>query len=112
MGALDLVWHLGNLFAVAVLFGLVASAGAKLIWRRSLGAIAWKHLALGVCAAAMVVTLAGLLVFGRDGRMATYALMVVAGAAVLAWARFRRAGQRGPGQRPASRRAANAAAPR
>jgi hypothetical protein len=38
----------------------------------------------------MAVTLGGLLVFGRDGRMATYALMVLAGAAAVGWVGFRR----------------------
>lgn len=89
MGPLDLFWHLANLFAVAVLFALVATAGAKLIWRRALAAVAWRRLLLATAGAAVVVTVAGLLAFGRDGRMATYALMVVAVAAALGWAGFR-----------------------
>ena len=92
MGAIDLFWHLSNLFAVSLLFGGLAAGGAKLIWRRPLAAVAWVRLATLVSAAAVLVTVGGLLVFGRDGRMATYGLMVVAGAAVLAWAGFRRRG--------------------
>lgn len=90
MGAIDLFWHLANLFAVSLLFGLVAASGAKLLWRRALASVAWLRLALACGGAAMVVTVAGLAVFGRDGRMATYALMVPAGALALAWAGFRR----------------------
>jgi hypothetical protein len=90
MGAIDLLWHVGNLFAVAALFGVLAAAGAKLIWRRTLAATPWWRLAAMLVVVAMAVTLAGLLVFGRDGRMATYGLMVLAGAVVLAWAGWRR----------------------
>ena len=90
MGPLDLFWHLLNLFAVALLFALVATAGAKLIWRRALAAVPWRRLLLASGGAAAAVTVAGLLVFGRDGRMATYALMVVAVALALGWAGFRR----------------------
>lgn len=90
MGPLDLFWHLFNLFAVGLLFAGVATAGAKLIWRRALATVAWRRLLLATGGAAAAVTLAGLLAFGRDGRMATYALMVVAVAAALGWAGFRR----------------------
>jgi len=90
MGPLDFFWHLANLFAVALLFALVATAGAKLIWRRALAAVPWRRLLLAACGAAVGVTLVGLVAFGRDGRMATYGLMVVAVAAALGWAGFRR----------------------
>ncbi len=90
MSAIDLFWHLCNLFFVSVLFGLTAASGAKLIWRRALGSVAWWRLAAAVSAVATLVCSAGLLVFGRDGRMATYALTVVAGALALGWVGFRR----------------------
>lgn len=90
MGALDLLWHLFNLFAVALLFGAIVAAGAKLLWRQPLAAVAWLRLAGLLALVAGAVTLAGLLAFGRDGRMATYALMVVAAAAALAWVARRR----------------------
>ncbi|MFT3819255.1 MAG: hypothetical protein QM750_16710 [Rubrivivax sp.] len=90
MGAIDFFWHVVNLFAVGLLFGLLAAGGAKLLWRRELAAVRWRRLALAAAGAALAVTLAGLLLFGRDGRMATYALMVPAAALALAWAGFRR----------------------
>ena len=90
MGPIDLFWHLCNLFTVSLLFGGLAAAGAKLLWRPALAAVAWLRLAAAVSAAAMIITVAGLLVFGRDGRMATYGLMVVSGAMVLVWVGFRR----------------------
>lgn len=90
MGPFDFLWHLLNLLAVSGLFGLVAAALAKLLWRRSLTAVPWWRLAAAAGGAAAMVTLAGLVVFGRDGRMATYGLMVPAGAVALAWASRRR----------------------
>lgn len=90
MGAIDLLWHVGNLFAVPVLFALLAATGAKVIWRRALAAMAWRRLAALLVAVAMAVTLTGVAAFGRDGRMATYAMMVVAAAVVLGWAIWRR----------------------
>lgn len=89
MGPIDFLLHLANLFAVSLLFGAVAAAGAKLIWRHALAATAWWRLAAWAAGAAAAVTVGGLVAFGRDGRMATYALMVPAGALALAWAGFR-----------------------
>lgn len=90
MGPIDFFWHLLNLFAVSLLFGLVAAALAKLLWRRSLAGVPWWRLAMAAGGAAAVVTVTGLVVFGRDGRMATYGLMLPAGAVALAWAGRRR----------------------
>lgn len=90
MGALGFLWHLANLFAVSLLFGLTAATGAKLIWRHALAGAGWLRLVAWVTASGVAVTLAGLLIFGRDGRMVTYGLMVVAGAAALGWAGFRK----------------------
>ena len=92
MGPLDALWHLTNLFAMAWLTGAVAAAAAKLIWRRDLAAVRWLALAGHAIAAGCVVTLAGLLISGRDGRMATYGAMVVANAITLWWRGF------GPGR--------------
>lgn len=93
MGPLDVLWHLGNLFAVPLLLGLIAAALVKLFWRSALRGVRWSRLALWACAAACITTLAGLVFFGRDGRMATYGAMVALCAAVLWWRGF------GPGAR-------------
>ena len=90
MGPLDLLWHLLNLLAVSLLFGAVAAAGARLAWRAALARWPWHRLWMVASGPAAVVTVLGLVVFGRDGRMATYALMVVAVAMALAWAGLRR----------------------
>jgi hypothetical protein len=90
MGPLDVLMHLGNLFLPALMLGAVAAMLSKLLWRRELAAVAWRQLAWPACAAASLITLAGLVVFGRDGKMATYAAMVVACAITLWWRGFYR----------------------
>lgn len=81
----ELFWHLSNFFAVAVLFGAIAAAAAKLIWRRALAAITLQRLLAWCVGTAAVVQALGLIALGTDGRMLTYAAMVVAVAALLAW---------------------------
>ena len=93
MGPLDALWHLGNLFVPALALGALAAALAKLLWRRELAAVPWKRLAGPACAACAAVTSAGLALLGSDGKMATYAAMVVACALTLWWQGF------GPGRR-------------
>ena len=90
MGLIDTLWHLLNLFAPAVGVGILASAMAKLLWWRRLKLVAWTSLSLWTTGVAAVALEAGLLIFGRDGRMTTYALMVLAGAVALWWAGFGR----------------------
>ena len=93
MGPLDALWHVGNLFLPALALGALAAALAKLLWRRELAPVAWRRLAGPACAACAAVTLAGLVIFGHDGRLATYATMVAACAITLWWQGF------GPGRR-------------
>ena len=93
MGPLDALWHLANLFVPALALGALTAALAKLLWRRELAAVPWKHLAGAACAACAAVTLTGLALLGRDGRMATYAGMVLACALTMWWRGF------GPGRR-------------
>jgi hypothetical protein len=90
MTPLDAFWHLVNLFAVPALAGLLAAVVAKLVWRRALAGVAWTGLARDAALAASLVALAGLVVTGRDGRMATYGAMVLACALTLWWRGFRR----------------------
>jgi hypothetical protein len=91
MGPLDALWHLANLFAPAVLMGALSAVLAKALWRRDLRQVAWSRLALAACVAAALATVAGLVIFGRDGKMATYAAMVAASAITLWWQGFGRA---------------------
>jgi hypothetical protein len=93
MGPLDALNHLLNLLLPALALGLLAASLSKLLWRSALRAVAWKRLAGWACAAALLALLAGLVLTGRDGRMATYAGMVLASALALWWVGF------GPGRR-------------
>jgi hypothetical protein len=88
MSPLDALWHLLGLFMPAVGTGLLAAGAAKLLWRAELGRIGWLRLARWPVAAGALALLAGLVVFGRDGRMATYGLMLLACALALWWAGF------------------------
>lgn len=81
---IDAFWHIANFLAPAITVAAIASVLAKLLWRSDLRRVAWFRLfawAAGVCAGVLI---ARLVVFGRDGRMATYAAMVV-GCAIALW---------------------------
>ncbi len=80
--------HLVNFFVPALGLGAIAAALAKLVWRAELAARSWWRLAALAAAANAVVTMAGLAWFGRDGRMVTYAAMVLATALTLWWRGF------------------------
>lgn len=88
MGPLDALWHLGNLFVPALALAGLAAGLAKLVWRHDLAAVGWRRLAAAAALANAVVVLAGLVAFGRDGRMATYGAMVAGCALTLWWRGF------------------------
>jgi hypothetical protein len=94
MGPIDLLWHLLNLLAPSVSLALVAAALAKALWRHELAGVAWAGLARWAAMAATAALLGGLVLLGRDGRMATYAAMVLATAIALWWRGWWRRGRR------------------
>jgi len=57
--------------------GALTAALCKLIWRRSLARTSWFTLAWQASAAGLSVLVAGLVITGHDGRMATWAALVV-----------------------------------
>jgi hypothetical protein len=87
--ATDAFWHITNFFAPALVVGGCAAALTRLVWRRELGSGSFWRLWAWASAACAVVSIAGLVVFAHDGKMATYAAMVVACAAALWWAGLR-----------------------
>lgn len=95
MGPLDAFWHLLNFFMPAVGVGCLGAAAVKLLWRRETAGVAWRRLAVCGTGAGAVALLAGLVLFGRDGRMATYGLLVLAVALAL-WAAGCRPGVAAP----------------
>jgi len=88
MGPLDALWHLLNFFAPAAGVALATTLLAKLLWRRELAASSWRRLLAWAAGAGALALLGGLVVFGRDGRIATYGALVVATALALWWAGF------------------------
>jgi len=88
LGPTDAFWHLAAFFAPAVGLGVLSAAMAKLLWRRDLKAVTWRRLASWATVAAALVSLIGLLAFGRDGLMGTYSAMVVVAALTMWWVGF------------------------
>lgn len=88
MGLLAVANHLLNFFAPALVSAALAAAFAKLLWRVELRAVSWRRLAGWGAAASAGALLAGLLLLGSDGRIASYAAMLLANAAALWWAGF------------------------
>ncbi len=89
MNPLDAFWHLANFFAPAVVTGFLAAGATKLLWRRELVSVGWGRLGGWASTAMAIVFVIGLVLFGHDGKMATYAAMIAACAAALWWVGFR-----------------------
>ena len=92
MNPVDAFWHFVNFFAPAFGVGFIAAGVAKLLWRRELAGVGWGRLGAGASAAMAAVLVLGLVIFERDGKMVTYAAMVVACALALWWVGFRKRG--------------------
>ena len=85
-------WHVLNFFAPALGISFWASMLAKLVWFKTLRGVPWRPLFLWACSGCTAVLVAGLVIFGNDGKVATYGAMVLACAACLWWRGFRKAG--------------------
>ena len=94
MQATQALWHLAAFLIPAVLLGGLSALAARLIWRRELAGTGLWRLWGWAGAAAILASFAGLILSGGDGRMATYAAMVVACALALWWSGFRAAARR------------------
>lgn len=88
MGPLDAFWHLLNFFAPAMGVGLFMPLLAKLVWRRELKSVPWRRLAIWTTGLSALTWVVALVVFGRDGRMASYGALVCASALSLWWVGF------------------------
>jgi len=81
MGPLDILLHLLGFIAPALFLALTLPAAARWLLRRP-PAMRWWPQVLLVFGVGAAVLAAGLWWFGRDGKMATYAALVVAAASV------------------------------
>jgi hypothetical protein len=88
VGPLDAIWHLLNFFAPAIGVGVLLPSLAKLVWRQPLRSVPWRHLVRWTMGLSALTWAVALVVFGRDGRMASYGALVCAGAVSLWWAGF------------------------
>ncbi len=95
MGLSEAFWHLFEFLYPALAMGLLCAAGAKSLWREELSATPWWRLATVVTLSGVAVLTAGLVVLGRDGRMLSYAALVVVAAIVLWFTGLRPAARRG-----------------
>mgnify|MGYP000146112582 FL=1 len=80
MGPIDMFVHLAGFAAPALALGLALPLASRLLFpqRRIVTAFWWQ--ASVVAAAGLAAMSAGLWWFGRDGKMATYGLLLVAAA--------------------------------
>ena len=85
MGPLDGVWHLLNFVAPALGVAALATLLAKLLWRRALQAVPFRPLFTWAAGVGVGVLVAGLVLFERDGKMATYAALVFVQGSLAWW---------------------------
>ncbi|WP_225783852.1 hypothetical protein [Xenophilus sp. Marseille-Q4582] len=78
MSFLDLINHLMNFLAPAFAVALGLVAGARGWIRRAPGQPAWWKQWIVLSATGALVLVLGLVLLGRDGRMATYLALVLA----------------------------------
>ena len=78
MGPVDIATHLLNFAAPALFLALLVPTCARLVgWGAAGRSSWWSHVAIDFVAG-LVALGVGLVLFGRDGKMLTYAGMVVA----------------------------------
>ena len=85
MGLLTALGHLLNFIAPALGMAVIGSVLVKLVWHRAMRRVGWAGLLVWSAAVGALVLFGGLLLFGRDGAMATYAALVLATACVFWW---------------------------
>lgn len=84
MSPLDAFWHIANLFAPAWGLAALLALAIKLVWRREARALRWLRLWGWGAAGGTTAVVLSLVLLGRDGRMAGYALLML-GVAVPQW---------------------------
>ena len=77
MAALTFLNHLLNFLAPAAFLSVLLALGARWMWRKSFTAINfWEQVLLNFVLGSVVLG-GGLAIWGRDGRLATYAFLVL-----------------------------------
>jgi hypothetical protein len=89
MGPLDLLYHLLNFIAPALAVGLMLAIGTPIFMgNRALARVFIAQTAINTVAGVLALSV-GLWFFGRDGKMLSYAAMVLA-VATCQWTAMRR----------------------
>ena len=84
MSPLDAFWHAANLFLPAWGLAALLALAIKGFWRKQAGALTWRRLWVWGGAGGTAAIVAALVLTGRDGSMAGYALLVL-GVAIPQW---------------------------
>jgi hypothetical protein len=85
MGPLDIANHLANFLAPAAVLALVLALAGRIFRQKSASPSAiWSLFAINFVVISLV-SVAGLVLFGRDGKMLTYLAQVLAGASSQWW---------------------------
>ncbi len=86
MGPLDFLNHVLNFAAPALVVGVLLPLMAKVAFRRARRVTTLRAQMVLNSAVGLVALTGGVIVFGRDGKMASYAALVFACAASQWWA--------------------------
>ena len=78
MPLLDFLCHLLNFAAPALFLSVALAAGARLVRRQKAHWLPWYHMASVNALLGILVLALGLVLSGQDGRVATYACLVLA----------------------------------
>ncbi|MFD2376998.1 hypothetical protein ACFSTJ_05435 [Ottowia pentelensis] len=89
MDWLDLLWHVAGFVAPALVLA-PAMVLASRFWGKKAASLAWPAQAAINFIVCVAVLAAGVVLSGHDGRMLTYAALVLASAACQAWLTRRR----------------------
>jgi hypothetical protein len=84
MSFFDLLNHIINFALPALAMGVMVPLFSRLIWRKTPSKRSLKSQMIVTTLACLAVLFAGLVIFSTDGKMATYAALVVV-AAVCQW---------------------------
>ena len=89
MTFLALIGHFANFIAPAIGMAVLLWGMPRLWPKTKAGRWSARRELLALCALGVAVLLAGLIVFGRDGKMLSYAALVLAQGSLVWWVRRR-----------------------
>ena len=78
MGPLDILYHLLNFVAPAAALALLLVLAGRIFGQKVPSALSWWARVAIVFIVGVAALVAGLVLWGRDGKMLTYALLVLA----------------------------------